>query len=173
MDWDLDPRRESLLEFTRGVIGIFHKHPVLRRRHFFQGREIRGLGVKDLTWFRCDGEEISSQDWDNGEIRCFGLSLVGDAIHETDSRGNRIVDETLLILLNAHYQVVPFVLPELKPNCQWRLFLDTREGMVRLSPLMRRRATYQMEARSLALFILAEPADISRSKRVAARHRAA
>ena len=169
MDWDLDPRRESLLEFTRGLIDIFHKHPVLRRRHFFQGREIRGLGVKDLTWFRSDGGEMTSPDWDNGEIRYFGVSLVGDAINETDARGNRIVDETLLILLNAHYKAVPFVLPELKPGCQWRLLLDTRQGIVRLSPLTRRRAIYQMEARSLALFSLAEAAGTSRIKRADTR----
>ena len=169
MDWDLDPRRESLLEFTRGLIDIFHKHPVLRRRHFFQGREIRGLGVKDLTWFRSDGGEMTSPDWDNGEIRCFGVTLVGDAINETDARGNRIVDETLLILLNAHHEAVPFTLPELKPSSQWRLLLDTRQGIVRLSPLTRRRATYQMEARSLALFSLAEAVGTSRIKRAVTR----
>ncbi|MBM2802510.1 MAG: hypothetical protein HW419_403 [Deltaproteobacteria bacterium] len=173
MDWDLDPRRESLLEFTRSVIRIFHDHPVLRRRHFFQGREIRGLGAKDLTWFRPDGEEMPGQDWDNGETRCFGLSLAGDAIHETDPRGNRIVDDTLLILLNGHHEAVPFVLPELKPKTQWQLLLDTREGVVRLSPLQRARATYKMEARSLALFSMAESTDNSRFKRVAARQRAA
>jgi glycogen operon protein len=171
MYWDLDPRRESLLLFTRSVIGIFHEHPVLRRRHFFQGREIRGSGVKDLTWFRPDGEEMTGQDWDNSETRCFGLSLAGDAINETDARGNRIVDDTLLILLNAHFEAVPFVLPELKPNCQGQLLLDTREGMVRLSPRMRRRATYQMEGRSLALFSLTESTENSRIKRVTARRR--
>jgi isoamylase len=173
MDWDLDPRRESLLEFTRGVIAIFHEHPVLRRRHFFQGRAIRGLGVKDLTWFGPDGEEMTGQDWDNGETRCFGLSLAGDAIQETDSRGNRIVDDTLLILLNSHFKAAPFVLPELKPNCQWQLLLDTREGVVRLSPLLRPRAIYPLEARSLALFSLAESAENSTLKRVAARRRVA
>ena len=173
MDWDLDPRRESLLEFTRSVIAIFHEHPVLRRRKFFHGREIRGLGVKDLTWFRPDGGEMIGQDWDNGETRCFGLSLAGDAIEQTDGRGNRIVDDTLLILLNAHFKAAPFVLPELKPHCQWQLLLDTREGVVRLSPLLRSRTTYQMEPRSLALFSLAEAAEDSIIKRVAPRRRVA
>jgi len=173
MDWDLDPQRESLLEFTREVIGIFHEHPVLRRRSFFQGREIRGLGVKDITWFRPDGQEMTGADWDNGETLCFGLSLAGDGIYETDPRGNRITDDNLLILLNGHHEPVPFVLPELKPKAQWQLLLDTREGMVRLSSLLRSGATYKMESRSLALFSLAESADTSRVKRVTARSRAA
>ena len=68
---------------------------------------------------------------------------------------------------------VPFVLPELKPNGRWKLLLDTREGVVRLSPLMRRRASYQMEARSLALFSWVESTETSRVKRGAARRRAA
>jgi len=173
MDWDLDPRRESLLEFTRSVITIFHEHPVLRRRKFFQGREIRGSGAKDLTWFGPDGEELTGQDFDNGETRCFGLSLAGDAIDETDPRGNRIVDDTLLILLNSHFEAAPFVLPELKPNCQWQLLLDTREAMVRLSPLLRPRTTFEMEARSLVLFSLAESTQHSTIKRAAARRRVA
>ena len=112
-------------------------------------------------------------DWDNSENRCFGLSLAGDAIYETDHRGNQIVDDTLLILLNANHESMPFVLPELKPKKQWLLLLDTREGMLRLSQLLRSVATYPMEPRSLALFSRAESADRSKFKRVTARQRAA
>jgi glycogen operon protein len=172
MDWALDPRRESLLEFTRSLIRLYHEHPVLRRRHFFQGRQIRGSEVKDLIWFRPDGQEMTGADWDNGETRCFGVSLAGDAIYETDPRGNRINDDTLLILLNGHHEAVPFVLPELKSNAHWQLLLDTREGMVRLAPLLRCGATYEMESRSLALFRLAEAADNTKVRRIAARPRA-
>src|SRR5205814_4679806 len=42
LDWNLDEQRRDLLEFTRHLIQIFHSHPVLRRRKFFQGRQIRG-----------------------------------------------------------------------------------------------------------------------------------
>jgi len=45
--------------------------------------------------------------------------------------------------------------------------------VARLPPLMRRRASYQMEARSLALFSWVESTETSRVKRGAARHRAA
>jgi glycogen operon protein len=154
MDWDFDPRRESLLEFSRGLIRLFHEHPVLRRRHFFQGRQIRGFEVKDLIWYRPDGQEMSGSEWDNSESRCLGLSLAGDAIHEIDSRGNRVVDDSLLILLNAHHESVTFLLPELKPKTQWQLLLDTREGILRRPPRLRSGAAYSMESRSVALFRL-------------------
>ncbi len=152
IDWSLDPRREALLEFTRSLIQIFRRHPVLRRRHFFQGRQIRGSMVKDLTWHRADGGEMTGEDWDNGETRCFGLSLAGDAIQETDSRGNRIIDGTVLILLNGYWEPMPFILPELRTERQWQLILDTREGIIRRPPRLRGGTSYHLEGRSLALF---------------------
>ncbi|HEX3034291.1 MAG TPA: glycogen debranching protein GlgX, partial [Thermodesulfobacteriota bacterium] len=111
VDWNLDERKSDLLEFTRYVIHLSNEHPVLHRRKFLQGRKIRGSEVKDLTWFRPDGKEMTEEGWSNPETRCFGLRLAGDAIDEFDERGNRIVDDTLLILLNSHYESVPFVLP--------------------------------------------------------------
>jgi len=159
VDWNLDSRREALLEFTRSLIRLFHQHPVLRRRHFFQGRPIRGSLVKDLTWFGPAGDEMTAEDWENAEIRCFGLRLAGDAINETDSRGNRILDNTLLILLNGHWEATPFVLPELRSHQQWQLILDTREGVVRRPRRLLGKAKYNLEARSLALFSLVESED--------------
>jgi isoamylase len=72
-----------------------------------------------------------------------------------DARGNRIVDDTLLILLNAHHEPLSFVLPAHRRNVRWELVLDTRGA----TPKQRRRLVrggrpYEMEARSLALFRL-------------------
>jgi isoamylase len=157
VDRNLDRPRRELLEFTRFVIQLFHQHPVLRRRKFFQGRKIRGSEVKDLAWFRPDGKEMTDEDWNNPQARCLGVRLAGDAIDEMDERGNRIVDDTLLILLNAHYEPIPFILPAHKSKVQWELVLDTREatGIPRKWPKPMRGGTpYELEARSLALLRL-------------------
>jgi glycogen operon protein len=136
------------------LIQLFHDHPVLRRSHFFQGRSIRGSTVKDLSWFRPDGKEMIEEDWNNAENRCFGLSLSGDAVDEVDSRGNKIIDDTFLILLNAHHEAVPFSLPGPRGRRQWQVILDTREGMARLPRRVNKGAIYHLEGRSLALFRL-------------------
>ena len=81
------PQR-ALLAFTRRLIGLRKRHPGLRRRQFFLGREIRGSEVKDLAWFRPDGEEMTDEDW-NVFTRCLGLRLAGDAIDEVDADGGR------------------------------------------------------------------------------------
>jgi isoamylase len=167
VDWQLDRPRHDLLEFTRTVIQLFHQHPVLRRRQFFQGRSIRGSEVKDLAWFRPDGREMAEDDWNNPYVHCVGLRLAGDAIDEVDERGNHIVDDTLLILLNAHHEPVRFVLPAHRPRLRWELGLDTREATGKAPHrLIRGGEPYELEARSMALLRLQSPGrSDARSKR--------
>ena len=155
IDWKLDPQRRDLLEFTRLLMRLFHQHPVLRRRKFFQGRTIRGSEVKDLAWFRPDGKEMSDEDWNNPSVHCLGLRLAGDAIEDTDARGNRILDDTLLILLNAHYEPLSFVLPAHRRKVRWEVVFDTRDQKpTRRRRLIRGGQPYELEARSLVLLRL-------------------
>lgn len=152
IDWNLDQPRRELLAFTRFVIQLFHQHPVLRQPNFFQGRRIRGSEARDLVWFRPDGREMSDADWDNGQARSLSLRLAGDAIGEVDPRGQRIVDDTLLILLNAHYERLHFVLPAHRRSVRWEVVLDTREASGRRRyRMLRGGEAYELEARSLAL----------------------
>ncbi|HEV8721127.1 MAG TPA: glycogen debranching protein GlgX [Candidatus Binatia bacterium] len=155
VDWNWDRPRRELLEFTRLLIQLFHQHPVLRRSHFFQGRKIRGSEVKDLAWFRPDGKEMIDEDWANPEMRSFGLRLAGDAIEEMDARGNHMADDTLLMLLNAHHETVPFVLPAHRRKLHWWVILDTSEPITRREQRRLRGARpYPLNGRSLALLRL-------------------
>jgi isoamylase len=156
LDWEWTEAQRELLEFTREVIRIFHQHPVLRRRKFFQGRKIRGAEIKDISWFRPDGKEMSEEDWRNPQARTLGVRLAGDAISEVDERGNRIVDDTLLLLLNAHHEPVSFLLPAHRRGVRFDLLLDTREpdGRPRRQTTIKGGAAYELLPRSLALFCL-------------------
>ena len=152
IDWQIDRTGRELLDFTRRLLWLRYEHPVLRRRKFFQGRNLRGSEVKDLTWFRPDGKEMTDEDWGNPFARCLGLRLAGDAIDEVDERGNHIIDDTLLMLLNAHHEPIPFVIPAHRARVRWELLLDTQDptGIRQQRPL-RGGETYALEARSLAL----------------------
>jgi isoamylase len=168
LNWDLDSSQQELLHFTRLLIRLFHKHPVLRRRNFFQGRGIRGSKSADISWYRPDGGEISDDDWNHWWTRSLGMLLVGDAIGEVDMRGNKILDDTLLVLLNGHHETIPFVLPEHRMDCNWELVFDTRE------PLGRRktrhfapRDTYRLEERSVVLLRLPRPKEVEEEEEVA------
>ncbi|HLL76038.1 MAG TPA: glycogen debranching protein GlgX [Pyrinomonadaceae bacterium] len=156
LDWNLDESRRDLFDFTRFLIKFFHQHPVLRRRKFFQGRPVRGSEVQDITWFRPDGEEMSERDWHDPARRSIAVRLAGDAIDETDERGRRLTDDTLLLLLNAHHEPMTFVLPAHRGEVRWHLAIDTRAptGRRRNSPRVRGGGKYRLVARSVALFVL-------------------
>jgi isoamylase len=155
LDWKLDQKKRDVLAFTRNVSRLRRRHPVFRREQFFFGRPIHGSEVKDLTWFRPDGHEMTEEDWTNPHTRCFGLRLAGDAITEPDEMGRRIVDDTFLVLLNAHHEPMGFTLPAHRKSVRWEPMLDTREpaGRRRARPL-RGGQIYEMWPRSLAVLRL-------------------
>ncbi len=153
IDWGLDDVDRDLLEFTRRLVQIRRQQPVLRRRKFFQGRRIRGSEVKDLTWFRPDGAEMTDAEWQDAKLSALGLRLAGDAIDEHDPRGNRIVGDTLLILLNAGVEPVDFRLPGNGRSAavRWQPLLDTAEPTVTERPCRAGGEVLQLEPRSLLL----------------------
>ena len=156
LDWSLDGERRELLDFARYVVALRREHPVLRRRQFFFGRRIRGSEVKDLSWFRPDGQEMTDEDWSNAFTRTFGLRLAGDAITEVDRQGARIIDDTFMILVNAYHEPIDFVLPAHRRGARWDVVLDTRtpSGRPRHRPL-RGGECYDLAARCLAMLRLA------------------
>ena len=66
----------------------------------------------DIAWLDPSGREMTDETWNSPDVRCLGVRLDGDAIDEVDERGERIVGDTLLILLNAGDEPVPFTLPD-------------------------------------------------------------
>ncbi len=158
IDWDLERPAQDLLEFTRYLIRLFHRHPVLRRQKFFQGRKIHGSETKDIIWLRPDGREMSDEDWSSPDTRCLGVQLAGDAIEEVDDRGTRLVDDTLLILMNARPETVSFMLPNNNAEAHWELMLNTGDAIGRRRrPPLAGGAPFELQAHSLLLFRLAAP----------------
>jgi isoamylase len=124
LSWDHDARAKSLLTFTSKLLALRRAHPVFRRPKFFQGRPIRGATIRDIMWFNSTGAEMSDAEWESWFIRCLGVLLSGASMDVRDRRGRPIQDDTFLVLLNAHYEPVPFVLPGLR-NVEWELVVDT------------------------------------------------
>ena len=124
----LEPRRpnkRTLLDFTTKLVHFRLSQPTLRRRKYFQGRSIRGGGVKDVAWLAPDGREMDDDAWNADFVRSIGMLLSGSAIEEVNERGEPIIGDTLLVLLNAHSDKVPFTLPPLDADQQWQRVFDT------------------------------------------------
>ncbi len=124
-NWDLDERKLSLLEFTRQLIHIRKEHPNLHRRKFYQDRSIRGSEVKDIIWLRPDGQEMTDEEWGAGWVRCLGVMLNGETLDHVDEKGEPVVDDTFLLLLNCHHEPIKFYLPPSPNSTDWEVVIDT------------------------------------------------
>jgi isoamylase len=121
----------DLLEFVRTLIKLRADHPVLRRRRFFRGQEaVRGRRgapdqLSDIAWFTLAGEEMTDADWAAGFAKSLTVFLNGDAISEPDPRGERIRDESFLLLFNASELDLELRIPPERYGQQWAKVLDS------------------------------------------------
>ena len=155
LDWRLDGNKETLLDFTAHMIRQRLRHPVLQRRRFFRGSRLWDSSLKDLAWFRPDGEEMTELDWQSF-VRSLAFLLGGDAIDTPDERGIRIVDDTLLVLMNAHHEMVPYTLPQLRWGAEWEVLVDTAGEIDAKRPTIAAQRIVEVAPRSLV--ILSRPA---------------
>jgi isoamylase len=151
-DWSLDEPQERLLGFSRRLIELRNDHPVFRRTEFLAGKELMGSGLPDVWWFRPDGRRMTRRDWQNADGRALGVFLNGEEIQRTTPAGERIIDDSFLILLNAHHEPVPFTLPPRRFGARWAVELSTSEPERRdEGPSAAARDEVAVESRSLVL----------------------
>ncbi|RPF21055.1 glycogen operon protein [Myceligenerans xiligouense] len=124
MDWE-DPDKD-LLDFARYTVRLRRDHPVLRRRRFFEGTRTGDLA--DIEWLDLTGDRMDDTNWATSYARTVTVFLNGDAITETDGRGEPIVDDSFLLLLNAHSERLDFTLPPEGYGTEWTVVLDTDDN---------------------------------------------
>ena len=127
-DWDAVD--QDLLAFTTGLIALRGDHPVFRRRRWFQGRPLRGETVDDIGWLRPDGSEMDDADWEASFAKSLQVVLNGNGIPSPDPRGQRIVDDSFLILFNASDQTIDFTLPPSPWGRRWLVVVDTAAAVL-------------------------------------------
>jgi len=121
-DWASADR--ELLEFVRRMIRLRQEHPVFRRQSFLSGSSGES-GLPDVWWFRPDGRRMTQRDWTNAETRTLGVFLNGREIPTRTAHGEEIVDDSFLLLFNAHFEPVEFTLPTRRLATRWEVELAT------------------------------------------------
>jgi isoamylase len=156
-NWNWDDDAKILFEFTKRLIRFRKEHPVFRRPKYFMGRRIRGSDVKDIMWFNPSGAEMNEQDWKNGFAKCLGMLISGSSIDVRDSKGESVRDDTFLMLCNAHYEALTFILPG-REEIRWELVLDTNKerGFVKAQKTIPAGDEVELVDRSLCLLKLGE-----------------
>jgi isoamylase len=153
MHWDFSDEARELLAFVQHLIELRNAHPLFRRRTFFRGRTVRDPETKDIVWLTPHGQEMSDHEWTQSFARCLGVFLSGKGLTERNPQGTLVEDDDLLLLLNAHHDVIPFVVPG-NGGAAWDVLIDTlHPGGMPPHHLRKARAgeSYPLEGRSLVL----------------------
>jgi glycogen operon protein len=153
LDWDAKERSQALLRFAKKLTRLRLDYPTLRRTRFLTGAYNEELGVKDLTWINANGSEMQGGDWQDGNMKCFGMLMDGRA--QVTGIRKRGQEATLLMILNSFHDAVNFALPESPGGKGWELLVDTNvPDQERKRPSFRFGAHYQATGRSLLLFLM-------------------
>ena len=128
LKWDLELADKELLDFTREVFRVTRSNPVFRRRRFFHGDPVSDKGIKDVSWLRPDGGEMTLDDWGNSRNQFLGMLIHGEASDDVDERGRPNQGQTLLLLLNASNRARHFVLPSLPERGHFQEVVNTAQS---------------------------------------------
>ncbi|MCU0568067.1 MAG: glycogen debranching protein GlgX [Oculatellaceae cyanobacterium Prado106] len=152
LDWDLCQGNADLLDFTRELIHFRQAHPVFRRQRWFQGQAIHGSSVTDIAWFNPDGQDMTEEQWRAGYAKAVTVFLNGNELPDLGPRGGRIRDNSFLLLFNAHWEMLDFVLPLRLRQRRWKAIINTKEPrFVREKILFSKDKNVPVMARSLVV----------------------
>ncbi|WP_374166589.1 glycogen debranching protein GlgX [Arcticibacter sp. MXS-1] len=121
---------KELLAFTQKLIHLRKKHPAFRRRRWFSGQPIKGIGLEDIAWFLPEGTEMPDESWNTSFAKSLGVFLNGRGIRSLGPKGELIQDDSFYVIFNGHYEPLHFVLPPSKYGHEWIKILDTSLGMI-------------------------------------------
>jgi isoamylase len=156
VDWqNIRPEDEALSRFVRYLVRLRRRHRVFSRPRFFRGEVVSEDGLKDITWITASGEEAAGEDWHDPTVRSLGYVLGGAAGEFFTPGGQRDIDESFLVLMNADGGGLDFHIPQLPVEMAWQALVDTAEptGVVDSDKLWRPGKIYQLRPHAFALFI--------------------
>ncbi|MDA8436901.1 MAG: glycogen debranching protein GlgX [Actinomycetales bacterium] len=112
----------ELLDFTKRLLRIRREHPVLRRRRFLTGAEAHEVG-----WYQPSGTAMTDASWHDGAARAVAVHLDGQDDPDLAADGTPLLDDDLLVCVNAWWEPLEFTIPELDVGATWTMLVDTAD----------------------------------------------
>ncbi|MBA2497495.1 MAG: glycogen debranching protein GlgX [Acidimicrobiia bacterium] len=163
---------EELLDYTAALLAYRRDHRAFRRRKFFLGRPIRkatgatdlppadgtSWPMPDIVWLSSLGEEMTDDQWNDESTRCLAAFYNGDLV-EVDRRGDAVVDDRFLLLLNNGHEPCPFTLPPSAFGPRWVVDIDTTTSVVAAADALEVEAGDKIEVAPRSLVLLRRMTD--------------
>lgn len=124
VDWAETFNSTELTSLVKTLTGIRKSYPMIRGDSF-PGRVPPSRGDKSaITWFRLDGQVMTTADWSGSNQRCLSLRLSADA---SGKPGPGL--QELLLLFNSSEMAVTFTVPPTRRAAgMWSYLIDTGSG---------------------------------------------
>lgn len=158
---------EELRRFVSHLVHLRRRHRVFSRPRFFRGEVLSEDGLKDITWVTPAGVEATAEDWRNPFALSFGYVLGGAAGEFFTTGGQRDIDASFLVMMNAYHGDLDFIFPQLPTAMAWEALIDTAlpTGIAAGGVFWRAGEAYRLQARSFVLFIDRSTAAPARGRR--------
>jgi len=111
---------KDLLAFTRRLIAFRREHPVFRRRRFLAGKE-----AAELAWYTFAGTPMTGPDWADPGALSVAIYLDGSDDPDLAEDGSPMLDDDFLVLVNAWWEPLDFVIPPVRDGLTWRPEIDS------------------------------------------------
>jgi len=156
IQWMLDEDDQKLLAFTQTLVRLRREHPVFRRRRFFAGSADHGgeSPLGDIAWLTPEAQHMDDEAWSDGMAKSLMVFLNGSAIPEPDPRGQQILDDSFLVMFNAHHEPLTFTLPDEEYGAAWVPVIDTALHEVEDTKL---EPTWQIQVQPRSIVVLRCP----------------
>jgi len=111
LDWTWTEEEKRLYRFTRALVALRLHSPAFHRRHFFRGERRPGGELKDITWLRPDGEEMTADDWNAPGGATLSMLLSGDGTDALDEEDEPVQGDTFFVVLHAGGEAADVLVP--------------------------------------------------------------
>ncbi len=149
--YDWENADYDMLDFCQKLIRYRQKHPVFRRRRWFQGRPIHGSGTNDIAWFTLEGQQMEEENWGARHAKSIGVFLNGATLLSPNQDGMPVSGDNFYVIFNAHFEPLGFTLPEKKWGACWTVELDTHIGWTTDGDQYKAGSEIMIESRSLVV----------------------
>ncbi len=119
--YDWSAADTGLLAFTRQLVALRRAHPVFRRQRFLTG----AAAASELGWFTPAGTAMTASDWSDRSALAVAIYLDGADEPDRAADGSLLLDDDFLVLVNAWWEPLDFVLPGTRPRAAWQTAIDT------------------------------------------------
>lgn len=113
-------RDKELISFTKDLIALRQAHPVFRRRRFLAGVE-----ATELRWYTPAGTPMTPTQWGDPGARSVAIYLDGADDPDRAADGSLLTADDFLLLINAWWEPLDFLVPSIRADQTWHLEIDT------------------------------------------------